>query len=529
MSLVSKKPPFSIVLLLLVHLLTSTNPDGAWTAQGATYYVATAGRDSNPGSATQPWQTIQKAANTLKAGDMVLIRSGTYHERVLPANSGTDGQEIVYAAYPGETVTLDGSGVALPDDLVGLFEVLDRSHVRLSGLRIINAGIHNDNAGILVRNSHFISVQNNCTSNTFSSGIGVWDSDHVTVASNSVDLACTGGWQEGISVAITDTFEVRNNQVAISQKEGICIKQGSCNGTITLNRIERAKVGIYLDAWDRRTYNLEVGRNTVRDCQDDGIALSSEMGGSLENVFVHDNIAYHSGFIGLVISTFGPGGPKGEHPMNGLSILNNTIYNNGWEWGGGIAMDNPDALKVLIGNNLCSQNLSFQITVGSDVSLPSQQVTIDHNLIDGFRADPEGETYGLAYVEGDPQFVNPAAEDFHLKPTSPAIDAGANQPALLTVTDIDGQPRIFNGRVDIGADEYVSQIGKFKLSPLLLPDGRFQLTISGEARRAYSIEASANLMDWLKLTNLFSVTPAVVFVDEAASSFTWRFYRAVYP
>jgi hypothetical protein len=116
------------------------------TGGGATYYVALNGDDNNPGTEAQPWRTIQKAAQTLVSGDTVYIRSGTYQERVTPRNSGSD--YITYAAYPGETVTIDGSGVSLPADLAGLFEVSGLSHIRISGLRIINAGPDNNNAGI---------------------------------------------------------------------------------------------------------------------------------------------------------------------------------------------------------------------------------------------------------------------------------------------------------------------------------------------------------------------------------------------
>src|SRR5262245_3652404 len=35
---------------------------------GARYYVATTGSDSNSGTASSPWRTIQRAANSLQAG-----------------------------------------------------------------------------------------------------------------------------------------------------------------------------------------------------------------------------------------------------------------------------------------------------------------------------------------------------------------------------------------------------------------------------------------------------------------------------
>ena len=41
-----------------------------------TYYVALTGSDTNPGTQAAPWRTIQKAANTLVAGDTVVVQSG---------------------------------------------------------------------------------------------------------------------------------------------------------------------------------------------------------------------------------------------------------------------------------------------------------------------------------------------------------------------------------------------------------------------------------------------------------------------
>ena len=59
---------------------------GAQSVSAASYYVSTTGND--PGTKLDTWRTIQKAANTLQAGDVVFIRGGTYVALVKPANSG---------------------------------------------------------------------------------------------------------------------------------------------------------------------------------------------------------------------------------------------------------------------------------------------------------------------------------------------------------------------------------------------------------------------------------------------------------
>jgi hypothetical protein len=60
---------------------------------------------------------------------------------------------------------------------------------------------------------------------------------------------------------------------------------------------------------------------------------------------------------------------------------------------------------------------------------------------------------GPGDIAADPGFVNADAGDFRLRPDSPCINAGLN--AYTTgSTDLDGNPRIVSGTVDIGAYEY---------------------------------------------------------------------------
>ena len=47
----------------------------------------------------------------------------------------------------------------------------------------------------------------------------------------------------------------------------------------------------------------------------------------------------------------------------GLTVdaLHTLVENGTSQWGGGILNENPDITNLLIRNNLCSQNTSFQI------------------------------------------------------------------------------------------------------------------------------------------------------------------------
>jgi len=81
--------------------------------EAVNYYVVVTGNDSNPGTETQPWRTISKAAATLSSGDSVYIRGGIYQERVTFAGSGTATAPIKILAYPGETPIIDGNNYTI--------------------------------------------------------------------------------------------------------------------------------------------------------------------------------------------------------------------------------------------------------------------------------------------------------------------------------------------------------------------------------------------------------------------------------
>jgi hypothetical protein len=422
----------------------ATPSERAQTTPANAFYVAKSGNDGNPGTAERSWLTLQKAASTLTPGDTVYVRSGTYNERLVPARSGNAGQVITYSAQPGETVTIDGTGFALTQ-LGGVVDVSQRSYITISGFRVINS----QDAGILAENATDIVIQGNRTYNTASSGIGVWGSRNVTVDGNEVEGACTGPWQEHISVADTDGFEVRNNRVhdvmpGTRGKEGICLKDGSRNGRAYGNQVYNLQTnGIYVDASDAHTYNIDVYGNVVHDIPaNNGIAVASEVGGLLENVRVYNNVAYRNQ-VGIWVSACCP--ESRTHPIRKLRIINNTCYRNGANgWGGGIAVENQEAEDVVIRNNIVSQNLYFQLAANAG------RFVVDHNLIDGFRGTEE-EIYGSDAVTGDPLFVNPAAADFHLQPGSPAIDRGSSTEA--PTADFDGVSRPQGAAIDIGAFE----------------------------------------------------------------------------
>ena len=60
---------------------------------------------------------------------------------------------------------------------------------------------------------------------------------------------------------------------------------------------------------------------------------------------------------------------------------------------------------------------------------------------------------GPGNTNSDPMFVNVSSNDYHLLPSSPCINTGINQDWMTNATDLDGNPRIICGVVDMGAFE----------------------------------------------------------------------------
>jgi len=78
--------------------------------------------------------------------------------------------------------------------------------------------------------------------------------------------------------------------------------------------------------------------------------------------------------------------------------------------------------------------------------------------------------YGATNVEGDPLFIDMTSYDYHLLPGSSCIDVGTtNLSWLAGAVDLDGNPRVVDGKVDIGCYQSVagSLQGNFVADPLV--------------------------------------------------------------
>jgi len=163
-------------------------------------------------------------------------------------------------------------------------------------------------------------------------------------------------------------------------------------------------------------------------------------------------------------------------------LLTNAVFsgNRSGKWGGGICAAG-DTGKILLNQVTVSGNRSG---AGGGFFNGASHPVIVNSIFWGNQSepgygpqifDPPGEAYlstvlfsdieggytGTAVLNVDPQFVQPISAtfaptttgDYHLRRGSPLINAGNNL-SVTTATDLDGRPRVIDGRVDLGAYEY---------------------------------------------------------------------------
>ena len=94
----------SLILCMLLLLSGAT--------QAREYNVSVKGDDTNKGTTKAPFQTISRAAEVARPGDVVTVHEGTYRERINPPRGGeSDTKRIVYRAATGEKAVIKGSEV----------------------------------------------------------------------------------------------------------------------------------------------------------------------------------------------------------------------------------------------------------------------------------------------------------------------------------------------------------------------------------------------------------------------------------
>lgn len=450
----------------------------ASTYSGPVYYVATTGSDSGSGSATAPWRTIQHAMNTVPAGATVQVAGGTYNELVTITRSGssTSGY-ITLASAPGQTATIDGTGLGVPQGQQGLITLQNASYVRVIGLQLQNytssssslvpLGIYITGSGdhIEIRKNHIHNIVTTVkTSSGDAFGLAVYGTastpiSNLIIDDNELDHLTTG-YSESLTVnGNVQNWQVTNNRVHDNDNIGIVAIgfEGTAptgldqarNGWIAGNTVynitsttnpaygdQPSADGIYVDGGT----HITIEWNNVR-AADLGIELASEHSGhDTSYVTVRNNLVLYSNVTGISIGGYASSVGGTDH----CTIANNTLFENDTlQSGSGEFQIQYHASNNLFANNILYAN-SQGLLVNSFVASSTPPVSLENDLfytsddasaanwlwnnktytsLSAFQKASQSESNGLLT---DPLFRSTTTPDLQLSAGSPAINQGLN-------------------------------------------------------------------------------------------------------
>jgi hypothetical protein len=447
---------------------------------GSTFYVSKSGSDSNSGSYTAPWLTIQHAANSVTAGATVYVEAGVYNESVTFPASGTASSYITFASYPGQTATIDGTGLSVTGTQ-GLINIINQSYLTVSGFEIRNyttakaaltpAGIWVTGAGsglnLLNNLVHNITTTSEKNGNAF--GIAVYGTSStpitkLTISGNQVYDLKTGE-SESVNVDGNVTyFSITNNIVHDNDNIGIdaigfegvgptgsdqaSYGEISGNTVYNISGIKNPGEGDSYDAdglyCDGCAYVI-FERNTVYACDLNMEAASEHKGHDSSYVTIRNNVFYDANTVGISIGGYSNTVGGSDHVV----VINNTLYNNNTKNQGAefqIQYHSGDTSGNIFENNIVyagTQNVWIYSFVKGTSTYPAPPATLNWNLyystagyVSGTSIDWAGKynykTYA-AYQSGAGEDANsPNANPLfdNLGSAPPDLDVASNSPAV---------------------------------------------------------------------------------------------------
>jgi parallel beta-helix repeat protein len=395
------------------------------------------GSDNNDGSAESPWLTLQFAVENVDPGDTILVRSGTYGGFRI-GNSGTDGAWITIKAAPGANALINRPGPNnVHDSNVEIENYASAvSYWVVEGFEVASA----PRAGIDIRGNSSNHVH------------------HIVIRGNKVHGT---GRTTGIFTAFTDHVIIENNESYSNSEHGIYCSNSGDFPTVRYNKVYQNRVcGIQFNAdagmgGDGIISGGIIDGNIIYDnCDRGGAAINLD---GVTNTIVRNNLLYNNHASGIALFR-----NNGATYSQNNRVLNNTIIQpEDGRWG--ILITQSGCINNKLFNNIIYNYHSWK----GSITIPSSGVTgfeSDYNIVMN-RLSASGTESSISLSEWqalgydvhsfiaplDSIFINTSGNDYHLRATSPAIDAGTTLPDVEM--DLERHARPAGGAFDIGAYE----------------------------------------------------------------------------
>jgi hypothetical protein len=153
--------------------LTGATPANVAAASIYNLYVSTTGSDSNSGSASAPFKTIQKAANVAKASTTVHVAPGTYYGNIATKISGTSTARIRFVSDTKWGAKIVGTGTeSMWTNNANYIDIVGFDITGPGRLGILNWGSYASMSGNHVHN---LKISGGCTGN---GGAGIMNANY---------------------------------------------------------------------------------------------------------------------------------------------------------------------------------------------------------------------------------------------------------------------------------------------------------------------------------------------------------------
>ena len=431
-------------VVLLVSLVLTV----ASSAFAATYYVATNGDDGWPGTQAQPWRTIQHAVDTIAPGDTIIVKPGAYAGCRIEL-SGTSGAPKTLMAETVGAVTLNALGPTARHN--GILEV--ENYDAAVSYWVIDGFVID---GI---NKTYRCYDSRSTYDKMNSNI------------TARNLTVYGAYMTGIFSAFTNYALIENCTSYSNGEHGIYVNNSCDNGIVRGNVMySNTSLGCHMNG------DLSMGGDGIMSgwLLEKNMSFNNGSNGfdadGVETTTWKNNLVYDNASKSIHL-TCADGGCNPRYD----SILNNTCVNKAGSYyvinffkGKGSAGKRPGGNNNTVKNNILYHYETANQMRGSIMGITSWMPTLqsDYNVVvDRFAVDDNKTRYTLAQwratwskdlnstlcLDVNALFVDPANKNFHLKSTSPAVNAGTT---LAGVTDdLEGTSRPQGTAYDCGCYE----------------------------------------------------------------------------
>ncbi|MGA2177433.1 MAG: PKD domain-containing protein [Verrucomicrobiota bacterium] len=395
------------------------------------HYVAA--HSANPVAPYASWATaarnIQDAVDVAGTGGTVFVTNGTYAAdgRTTPATEDGVTNRVV-VDKPLTVRSVNGAGVTvIQGQMPGATNGNIRCVYLTNGATLVGFTLSNGVAGYDNGGGAYCASTSAVLSNCVLSGNSVWNEGGGAYGGTLNNCTLTGNWAPDGGGAADSALN---------------------NCTLTGNTAEWSGGGAFYCTLNNCTLTDNSAAN----------AGGGASGGTLNNCTLTGNSGYNGGGAYdctldnclLTGNSSGYGGGAAYSTLNNCALAGNTAQ-----------LDGGGAYSGMLNNCTLTGN-SAQTGGGAYATLNNCIVYFN----DGGNYDPDSTLNyccttpmpgGIGDITNAPLFVDYAGGNLHLQSNSPCINSG-NNAYVVGSTDLDGNPRIVGGTVDIGAYEYQTPV-----------------------------------------------------------------------